>query len=296
MLSLEEDLQLKKKSLSEFTTLSLRILNYLPNMQSTVEEKGDYKIFASKSAGTIKYLRPINKKMFISDPDTFSRDVELFKKILQKLKNKEKEYSIIEKKLINSVLYTIQQSIGVGLDLLVDPNSGRKHAGNRFEELMKVVFTEIGILHKKIVLKIPYDIEEGKQKNYVCENDIILTYDQSALSKKDIDEREIVVSIKTSSKDRMGKMFMDKILLEKFVGHNLKVIGIFLNDVQRKKDNNISFTLVSGLFMVYNKFLTSLEGVYYLDPPPNAIIFPYNNYIKPFSELVTKDIFSLLPS
>ena len=94
----------------------------------------------------------------------------------------------------------------------------------------------------------------------------------------------------------MGKMFIDKILLERFVEHNQKVIGIFLNDVQRKESNNISFTLVSGLFMVYSNFLTELEGVYYLDPPPNALKEPFNKYMKTFSELITKDIWSLLSS
>ena len=72
------------------------------------------------------------------------------------------------------------------------------------------------------------------------------------------------------------------------------IIGIFLNDVQRKEDNNISFTLVSGLFMVYSKFLTELEGIYYLDMPPTAKKSPYSNYMKPFSELITYDITCLL--
>lgn len=54
--------------------------------------------------------------------------------------------------------------------------------------------------------------------------------------------------------------------------------------------------MVSGLFMVYNRFLTPLEGVYYLDPPPNAKKAPYNNYIKPFGELITNDIYKLLSS
>jgi hypothetical protein len=60
----------------------------------------------------------------------------------------------------------------------------------------------------------------------------------------------------------MGKIFIDKILLERFVNHPQKLIGVFLNDVQRMKDNNISFTLVSGLFMVYSKFLTQFEGMF----------------------------------
>jgi len=91
-------------------------------------------------------------------------------------------------------------------------------------------------------------------------------------------------------------MFIDKILLERFVEHKQKVIGIFLNDVQRKENNNISFTLVSNLFMVYTQFLVELDGVYYLDPPPNAHKDPFNKHMAPFSHLLTKDIWKLLSS
>lgn len=125
---------------------------------------------------------------------------------------------------------------------------------------------------------------------------MILSKSEKEIKDKIIEEDEIVVSVKTSSKDRMPKMFVDKLLLETFYSKKLKVIGIFLNDVQRKKHNNIGFTLVSGLFMVYNNHLTKLEGIYYLDPPPNAFRKPYSNYIKSFSELATKDIHQLLTS
>jgi hypothetical protein len=145
-------------------------------------------------------------------------------------------------------------------------------------------------------LQIPYKTDEGV-KTYKCENDLILSpFEKVKSTSKHLDEHEIVVSVKTTSKDRMGKMFIDKILLERFVNHDQKVIGIFLNDVQRKENNNISFTLVSGLFMVYSSFLTELEGIYYLDPPPNVSKEPFNKYMKPFSELVTTDLWNLLSS
>jgi len=202
----------------------------------------------------------------------------------------------IEKNCIDRTVYTIQQSIGAGLDLFVNQNSARKHVGNRFEELIKVIFTEIGVANKKLVLQIPYETEDGP-KTYKCENDLILSpYNKVRSSVNSLDEHEIVVSVKTTSKDRMGKMFIDKILLERFVDHPQKVIGIFLNDVQRKENNNISFTLVSGLFMVYAKFLTKLEGIYYLDPPPNATKKPYSDYMSRFSDLISGDFRLLLTS
>ena len=265
----------------------------MPNVLSAVEEKNNYKIYSSQIAGTTKYLRPINKTLFFENEAEFENSFNELKNIFKKIRSKA-ILSKTEEQIIDRTVYTIQQSIGVGLDLLVNPNSARKHVGNRFEELIKVVFTEIGIANKKTVLQIPYDTEEGT-KMYKCENDIILSpFNEVKSSSGSLDKNEIVVSVKTTSKDRMGKMFIDKILLERFVGHPQKVIGIFLNDVQRKEKDNISFTLVSGLFMVYSKFLTKLDGIYYLDPPPNALKKPYSEYMKPFSHLLSTDLQILL--
>ncbi|KAA6302110.1 MAG: hypothetical protein EZS26_001711 [Candidatus Ordinivivax streblomastigis] len=234
--------------------------------------------------------------LYIQDETIFEQSYQIFLQTLSKIKSRNLEFKKDEKDNINSFLYTIQQSIGAGLDLMVDPNSARKHVGNRFEELIRVVFTDIGISNKRIVLRIPYNTDEG-EKIYKCENDLVLSpFEKVASTPEQLNEKEIVVSVKTTSKDRMGKMFIDKILLEKFVKHPQKVVGIFNNDVQRKKNNDISFTLVSGLFMVYTKFLTEVEGVYYLDPPPTAQKEPYNRYMKPFSELITSDVFKLFAS
>jgi hypothetical protein len=296
MLALNTDLQKQKITLSEFEDLTIRVLEYLPNVLSDSNEKNGYNIHSSQIAGTIKYLRPINQRLFIYSADEFRNKLVEFKTVIGKLKTRDSEWSCSDKELIDSVLYTIQQSIGAGFDLLANPNSARKHVGNRFEELIKAFFTEIGIANKKTVLQIPYKTDEG-EKTYKCENDLILSpFEKVKSTSKHLDEHEIVVSVKTTSKDRMGKMFIDKILLERFVNHDQKVIGIFLNDVQRKENNNISFTLVSGLFMVYSSFLTELEGIYYLDPPPNVSKEPFNKYMKPFSELVTTDLWNLLSS
>lgn len=297
MSSLINDLQEKKTTLADFENLTVRVLDYLPNVVSEeVIEKNGYNIHVSKLAGTTKYIRPINHRLFIYSAADFKKEQERFRSLIQKIRDKSDVWSLEEKHLIDSYFYTIQQSIGAGFDLLANQNSARKHVGNRFEELIKVVFSEIGIANKKTVLQIPYQTDEG-EKTYKCENDLILSpYPKVKSTGKQLDEKEIVVSAKTTSKDRMGKIFIDKILLERFVEHDQKVIGIFLNDVQRKEDNNIGFTLVSGLFMVYSKFLTELEGIYYLDPPPNALKEPYNKYMKSFSELLTKDIWNLLAS
>ena len=294
MTSLDKDLQKNKKSLIDFFNTSKRVRAYLPNVLSNSVEKNGYTIFVSDVAGSKKYLRPIKKSLYIQDDNLFEQSHFDFMQTVSKIKGQNLSFSEGEKMNVNAFLYTIQQSIGAGLDLMVDPNSARKHVGNRFEELIRAVFTEIGVANKRIVLRIPYETEDGI-KIYKCENDLILSpFDKVTSTPEQLNEKEIVVSVKTTSKDRMGKIFIDKILLEKFVKHPQKVIGIFHNDVQRKNNNDISFTLVSGLFMVYTKFLTEIEGVYYLDPPPVALKQPFKRFMKPFSELITQDIFKLL--
>ena len=187
----------------------------------------------------------------------------------------------------------MQQSIGIALDLLGNQNANRKHVGNRFEELIGLIIDAVGIKNKKVVLKIPYENE----RVYSSETDLVLSpYEQVKSDNSTIDENEVVVSLKTSSKDRMGKIFIDKILISKFVGRDVKVVGIFLNDIQRKGHEKVGYTFVAGLFMVYTNFLTKLDGVFFIDPPPHADKEPYNAHIKRFSEFILIDARELLNS
>ena len=96
------------------------------------------------------------------------------------------------------MLYTVQQAIRAGLDLLGNPNSARKHVGNRFEELIEAIFNELGIANKKVVLKIPYDVGE-QQRIYSAENDLIISpYPDVKSHHTYIDEKEVVLSVKTT--------------------------------------------------------------------------------------------------
>ncbi|MBC8200358.1 MAG: hypothetical protein H8E80_10040 [Desulfobacteraceae bacterium] len=293
MKSLQEDLQTPKKNLDEFADVTKRVLDYLPNIVSERVETRDYTILSSVVAGTTKFARPVNNNLFINEIEEFKKSYKSFLEALKQIKNgkkiKREDYSTID-----AVVYTIQQSIGVGMDFLCNPNSARKHVGNRFEELIRNIVSQAGITNDKVVFKIPYPSEEG-EKLYSCETDIILSPHERVKSNiKTINEDEIVISLKTTSKDRMGKIFLDKLLMQKFAEHPVKVVGIFLNDVQRKNTDKISYTFVSGLFMVYTKFLIQLEGVYFIDPPPITKTAPYNEHISPFSQFIANDIWEVL--
>lgn len=294
MATLTEELHRPCESLEDFARVATRVLEYLPNVVSSSAEKNGYRIMASEVAGTKKYLRPVNQQLFLSDAKAFQEEYARFDALLVSMRDGERNPSMFDTGTIDSVVYTIQQSIGCGLDLLGDSNSARKHVGNRFEELLRFIFHRMGISNSHRVLNIPYETENGT-KQYKCEIDLILSpYEEVRSTPQHLDPAEVVVSLKTTSKDRMGKIFMDKILLERFVDHPQKVIGIFLNDVQRKGKDSISFTLVSGLFMVYSEFITPMDGVYYIDPPPQAQVEPFSRHISSFSKLLFQDVWELL--
>ncbi len=292
ILPLTTDLQSRKHTLDEFFDTTLRVLHHIKNIVTEETSIRDYLIMKSTNAGITKFSRPVNCNLFISEPSVFTEKSGEFKKILNRLRDKLPVQQEAHH-LIDSVLYTVQQSIGIGLDFLVNPNSARKHVGNRFEELIRHTISSIGIANKKVVLKIPYD--ENSKSVYSCETDMVFSpFEEVKSNSSSIHPDEVVVSLKTSSKDRMGKIFIDKLLMERFVEHPVKVVGIFLNDVQRKESDNISSTFVSGLFMVYTRFLTEAEGMYFIDPPSKIESSPYSDHIFRFSKFLTEDIRKLL--
>ena len=133
MKTLPKDLQTPKKSLDEFSAVTKRVLGHLPDIVSERMIARNYIILSSLMAGTTKYARPINNNLFIFDSQIFDDKYKAFLSIIDKVKSK-KNVTKEEQHSIDSVVYTIQQSIGVGMDFLCNPNSSRKHVGNRYEE------------------------------------------------------------------------------------------------------------------------------------------------------------------
>lgn len=293
-MSLGEDLQIPKNDLNDFQEISRRILEYLPNVLNEEVEFNEYKLCSSNIAGTRKQIRPFNKNLFIRDANSFSNQYKNFTNILEYLRNGERSFGETEYRIVDKIIYTIQQSLGIGLDLFVESNSARKHVGNRFEELIRVLLRSINISLNKIVINIPYETEEG-EKFYKCETDVVVSpFNEVRSNSQNIHPDELIITLKTTTKDRMPKIFIDKILLENFLGHPVRVVGISQNDIQRKGDDKISYTFVSNLFMVYTRFLIQLEGYYYLDLPSRAYEKPFNQYIFPFSKFLIDDIWRLL--
>ncbi|HNX00948.1 MAG TPA: hypothetical protein PLE74_11810 [Candidatus Cloacimonadota bacterium] len=283
-------------TLVDFRDITLRILSVLPEEISTSSRKKDYVIHVSSNANTTKYIRPVNEKLFINEIQQFKDEFDQFINLLHTIPNVEQIVLQGKHNLINRVIYTIQQSISAMFDLKENSNSSRKHVGNRFEDLIRSVVQETGLTCKKMIIKIPYgETIKRKKMYYSCETDLIISpYSECKSSSQYIDNKEVVLSIKTSSKDRMGKVFLDKFLISKFMKYEVTHYGIFLNDIQRKGTQDIASTFVSNLFMVYSIFLTKMNHVYYVDIPETAKSDPYSSYISQFSFFITDVLWEIL--
>jgi hypothetical protein len=109
---------------------------------------------------------------------------------------------------------------------------------------------------------------------------------------------EIVGSVKTTSKDRIDKVFLDKFLLSKLLGRDVPVVAVFLHDVQRAARAGsiygITSTFKKGHFLGYTTALTKLDGVYYIDPRAEMLDNPkLAEQIKDFRHFLAVDLWRL---
>jgi hypothetical protein len=117
-------------------------------------------------------------------------------------------------------------------------------------------------------------------------------------------ELKIIGSVKTSSKDRLDKIFLDKFLYNRMTETALPHVAIFLNDVQRaqrkaQRDGRpaygVSATFLPGHFKAYTIKLNPLDGVYYCDLRPNmSADETLRQHIRGIEDFFCADLWRLL--
>lgn len=278
------------KNLNDFFVFSIQFNEYIQNnIQAEIisQNENNYSFFQFNEDGFYQITRPINNNIFIKSSN-LEQILNEFLNILRNIKDIDKRKRIY-KDIINNITYTIQQSIGCALDSLPigQSNKARKINGDLFEILVKLIINEIGIKNESEIIFLPVKIKNEKLFNMSYQHDLII---------KNKSKIKLIGSIKTTSKDRIDKIFIDKFLYNKLTETNIPHIAIFLNDVQRKKTKlenqyGINSTFLSGHFKGYSLKLNPLDGVYYCDIRPNMISDSLlKKHIKTFDQFILKDI------
>ncbi len=253
-------------SISDYISFSSKYLEFIKsNLQAVIVSKNEnnYRFFQYKEDGTFNVTRPINSDIMLSLED-FKVIKKDFLYILKELKKTQKSLSV-KNDVVNNFVYTSQQCIGATLDALPakKSNFARKINGDLFERFILLILEEIGLDISSGNLEIPIIIDKELITKMKYQHDLVL---------KNNNKIKAIGSVKTSSKDRMDKIFLDKFLYNKLTGENTPHFAIFLNDVQRKGKEGkygINATFLPGHFKVYTIKLNPLDGVYYFDIRPN---------------------------
>ena len=282
----------KFETIEDYSDFCLLYLEFIKtNLQAVIVSRNEnnYRFFQYKEDASYNITRPINIDLMIS-LENFEKKRKDFFTIFDNIKEEESKTKQ-NRQLLNNYIYTCQQSIGAALDALPSnqSNTARKINGDLFEHFVRKIISKLGIRVTSGTVSIPVYVDGKENFQMKYQHDLIIKVD---------DVTKAIGSVKTSSKDRIDKIFIDKLLYNKLTDSNTPHFAIFLNDVQRKGKEGrygINSTFLSGHFKGYTIKLNPLDGVYYLDIRPNmkkADIL--KEHIKTFDHFLLEDVWRFI--
>lgn len=279
---------------SHYEDFAKRFIDFIESdgLQAEIvsQNENHYRFFQYKKNGSYNISRPINSALF-SKADVLESTLGNFDLVRAALRGGDKPDED-HRSSVNEAIYTMQQCIGAALDALPsgESNRARKINGDLFERLILLLMQDLGIEATSGTIKVPVRDDAG--------NELLKSSYQHDLLLSASGELKAIGSVKTSSKDRIDKVFIDKYLYNKLTETATPHIAIFLNDVQRKKTKTenrygINSTFLSGHFKAYTLKLNALDGVYYCDIRPNMKSDPLlSSEIDTIDQLFFEDVWS----
>lgn len=252
------------------------------------QNENNYRFFQYRAEGNYNISRPINSNLMIS-ADGFEDAKANFYYTLRHIREIQGNDEIRQN--INKFVYTCQQVIGTALDALPsgESNRARKINGDLFERYIRLILRNIGIEVHDGVVSVPVIADNEELFKMAYQHDLIV---------ENHGEVRAIGSVKTSSKDRLDKIFIDKFLYNRLTNATTPHFAIFLNDVQRKGKEphfGINSTFLTGHFKGYTIKLNPLDGVYYCDLRPNMLTDRIlSEQIHSLDVLLTEDIWKFI--
>ncbi len=281
-------------SLSDYIEFANRYLDFLTNgLQAVIisQNENHYRFYQYKEDGHFNITRPINSALMLDAQNSVTLTTD-FLKVLEHVRDIPAT-DTQQRSTIIQAIYTMQQSISAALDALPGgtSNTARKINGDLFERLIQLLVRSVGVDCKTGTVQVPVEVAGEIQFFMNYQHDLLLLEN---------DELKAIGSVKTSSKDRIDKVFLDKFLYSKLTSTTLPHIAIFLNDVQRKntKQENqygVSTTFLPGHFKGFTVKLNPLDGVYYCDIRPNMRTEPIlKDHIRTIDDFFCIDLWRLV--
>lgn len=253
------------------------------------QNETDYRFFQYREECSWNISRPVNATLFLSAEEAdaaFGTFFSLFSKVAGGLRPAPGERTAFLR-----AVYTMQQAIGAALDALpaARVNQAKKMNGDLFEHLVRLLFAEFGVDCRADSIALPVSDDAGQEL-------LRMKYQHDLVVRDRDGEIALLGSVKTSSKDRIDKIFVDKMLFSRLSGRDTPYIAVFLNDVQRAKTAapgryQVNSTFLTGHFKAYTIRLAPLDGVFYCDLRPSMKTDPFlAARIRPLDALFFDDL------
>lgn len=252
------------------------------------QNENHYRFFQYRAEGNYNVSRPINSELMISAAN-FEEAKKNFYYTLRHVREIQGDDELRQN--INRFVYTCQQAIGASLDALAsgESNKARKINGDLFERYIRLILKRVGLDVHDGVVSVPVVVDNEELFKMSYQHDLIVEREG---------EVRAIGSVKTSSKDRLDKIFIDKFLYNRLTNTKTPHFAIFLNDVQRKGKEphfGVNTTFLTGHFKGYTIKLNPLDGVYYCDLRPNMLTDQIlSEQIHSLDVLLTEDIWKFL--
>lgn len=281
-------------SLADYVEFCRRFLEFSARgLQAVIvsQNESHYCFFQYKADGHFNITRPINSELMYKAGDEHLVSTRFLSALRQAKELSPKDKN--SRSIIRNSIYTVQQSIGATLDALPagSSNTARKLNGDLFERLMKLLILETGVDCRSGVINVPVKVDGHDEFKMSYQHDLLLYSG---------DNLKAIGSVKTSSKDRLDKIFIDKFLYSRLTDTATPHIAIFLNDVQRKRTRRensygVNSTFLPGHFKGYSIKLCPLDGVYYCDLRPNMTTDSFlKNHIRTIDRFFCDDLAHLI--
>lgn len=249
-----------------------------------------YHVYSPAGIATT-FSRPVRTELFVDDPVRFAREWAIFVEAAIGCRGS-KELSKITSDRIDRLFYTAV--IGFAAALEASGGTDRGGPGTFYEMLVGATLSLLLDLAEGSSISIPVPGRPGAVE--------IITTDISFLGAQ-TDDVILVVPTKISTRERISQAYVHQAILEKAdpnhtyrsvlcVGSETNMFGPRPRVVTTASARD---TLVPGTIALYQRYIATLSGLYYLDPPHDYVTSPPPGFppTKRFSALLTGDLIAL---
>jgi hypothetical protein len=252
----------------------------------------DYSVYALSGA-TDRPSRAVRDDLFLDDPSEFR---EAWTMLLDELVAcaGSRALTSIDPLEVDRLYYTAVIAFAVALE--VGGSGDRGGPGTFFEMAVGPAVALLTGIAEESAIRIPVPGAEGEVETVTTD----LSFHPSDGSPV------LVLPTKISTRERISQAYVHQAILEKAdagrVYRSALCIGGETNMFVRKGEPRsvgsvfVRDTLVPNTIVLYQRYISQLSALYYLDPPYEYATRPLPGFpsVKPFSNLLAKDLPALL--